>query len=306
MSIHVLDEANRCLHCKAPQCQKGCPIHTPIPQIIAMLQEGRLDEAGRTLFENNPLTTVCSLVCNHENQCEGHCVLGKKGAPVHFSAIENYISSTYSTKMVKGPAPSNGMRVAIVRKPIKNMYLRIKPPNADIVISAPQRMSQSAIERFVTERKPWIERAQRSMRQARDAQLNAQRAQNGNIGDTGASANPPAFVWTDEAKARAQRNIESQLPVLLAKWGPIVGRTPTHITLRLMSSRWGSCTPKTGRIRLNLQLGLMAPRFLEYVLVHEMTHLWENGHGEGFQRRMSAYLPQWRQLRRDINRQVVL
>ena len=121
-----------------------------------------------------------------------------------------------------------------------------------------------------------------------------------------ASANPPAFVWTDEAKARAQRNIESQLPVLLAKWGPIVGRTPTHITLRLMSSRWGSCTPKTGRIRLNLQLGLMAPRFLEYVLVHEMTHLWENGHGEGFQRRMSAYLPQWRQLRRDINRQVVL
>lgn len=91
------------------------------------------------------------------------------------------------------------------------MYLRIKPPNADIVISAPQRMSQSAIERFVTERKPWIERAQRSMRQARDAQLNAQRAQNGNIGDTGASANPPAFVWTDEAKARAQRNIESQL-----------------------------------------------------------------------------------------------
>ena len=92
----------------------------------------------------------------------------------------------------------------------------------------------------------------------------------------------------------------------LSKWGPIVGRTPTHITLRLMSSRWGSCTPKTGRIRLNLQLGLMAPRFLEYVLVHEMTHLWENGHGEGFQRRMSAYLPQWRQLRRDINRQVVL
>ena len=183
-----------------------------------------------------------------------------------------------------------GMRVAIVRKPIKNMYLRIKPPNADIVISAPQRMSQSAIERFVTERKPWIERAQRSMRQARDAQLNAQRAQNGNIGDTGASANPPAFVWTDEAKARAQRNIESQLPVLLAKWGPIVGRTPTHITLRLMSSRWGSCTPKTGRIRLNLQLGLMAPRFLEYVLVHEMTHLWENGHGEGFQayERLSA------------------
>ena len=88
------------------------------------------------------------------------------------------------------------------------------------------------------------------------------------------------------------------------KGSPIIGREPTHVTLRVMTSRWGSCTPKTGRIRLNLQLGLMDPRFLEYVLVHEMTHLWENGHGEGFQRRMSAYLPQWRRLRR--NRHVVL
>ena len=114
MAIHVLDEANRCLNCKVPQCQKGCPIHTPIPTVIQLMLNGKLDEAGWMLFENNPLTTVCSLVCNHENQCEGHCVLGKKGAPVHFSTIENYISSTYSSKMVKGPAPSNGIRVAII------------------------------------------------------------------------------------------------------------------------------------------------------------------------------------------------
>ena len=114
MAIHVLDEANHCLNCKNPQCQKGCPISTPIPKVIRLLLDGKLDEAGWMLFENNPLTTVCSLVCNHENQCEGHCVLGKKGAPVHFSVIENYISTTYSSKMVKGPAPSNGMRAAII------------------------------------------------------------------------------------------------------------------------------------------------------------------------------------------------
>ena len=114
MAIHVLEEAQRCLNCKVPQCQKGCPIHTPISKVIRMMLDGKLDEAGWTLFENNPLTTVCSLVCNHENQCEGHCVLGRKGAPVHFSTIENYISSTYSNKMVKGPAKSNGIRVAIV------------------------------------------------------------------------------------------------------------------------------------------------------------------------------------------------
>lgn len=114
MALHVMDEANRCLGCKVPQCQKGCPINTPIPEVIKLLKSNQLDAAGRILFENNPLTTVCSLVCNHENQCEGHCVLGKKGAPVHFSTIENYISTTYANKMTKGPAPSNGMKVAIV------------------------------------------------------------------------------------------------------------------------------------------------------------------------------------------------
>lgn len=114
MALHVLDEANRCLQCKNPQCVKGCPISTPIPEIISMLKQNRLDEAGRKLFENNPLTTVCSLICNHEKQCEGNCVLAKKGAPVQFSSIEQYISRTYAPKMVKGPAEWNGMRVAII------------------------------------------------------------------------------------------------------------------------------------------------------------------------------------------------
>ena len=114
MALHVLDEANRCLECKNPSCQKGCPINTPIPTVIKLLKENKLDEAGKILFENNPLTTICSLICNHENQCEGHCVLGRKGMPVHFSAIENYISDAYAPKMVKGPAQSNGKKVAII------------------------------------------------------------------------------------------------------------------------------------------------------------------------------------------------
>lgn len=114
MALHVMDEANRCLQCKIPQCQKGCPINTNIPKAIKLLKENKLNDAGKMLFENNPLTTVCSLVCNHEKQCEGHCVLGKKGVPVHFSTIENYISSTFADQMTNGPAPSNGMRVAII------------------------------------------------------------------------------------------------------------------------------------------------------------------------------------------------
>ena len=114
MALHVMDEANHCLGCKNPSCQKGCPIHTNIPEVIRLLKANKLNEAGRMLFENNPLTTVCSLICNHENQCEGHCVRGIKGAPVHFSVIENYISSTYASQMTKGPAEPNGKRVAII------------------------------------------------------------------------------------------------------------------------------------------------------------------------------------------------
>ncbi len=114
MALHVMDEANRCLQCKNPQCMKGCPINTPIPEVIALLKDNKLDDAGRLLFENNPLTTVCSLICNHEKQCEGHCVLGKKGVPVHFSTIEQYISRAYAPKMSRGPAKWNGMRAAII------------------------------------------------------------------------------------------------------------------------------------------------------------------------------------------------
>jgi glutamate synthase (NADPH/NADH) small chain len=109
-----MEEANRCLGCKKPRCQEGCPIHTNIPEVIRLLKAGKLNDAGWMLFENNPLTTVCSLVCNHENQCEGHCVQGIKGAPVHFSVIENYISTTYANQMVKGPAPSNGRKAAVI------------------------------------------------------------------------------------------------------------------------------------------------------------------------------------------------
>ena len=66
MALHVMDEASRCLGCKNPQCQKGCPINTPIPEVIKLLKDNHLVEAGRIRFENNPLTTVCSLISNHE------------------------------------------------------------------------------------------------------------------------------------------------------------------------------------------------------------------------------------------------
>ncbi len=108
MADHVINEAKRCLNCKKPMCRTGCPINTPIPQMIhEFLNEG-ITEAGKMVFENNPLSIICSLVCDHEAQCEGHCIRGIKESPVHISSIENYISSNYFDKM------------DIVRDPLKN------------------------------------------------------------------------------------------------------------------------------------------------------------------------------------------
>lgn len=114
MGLHVIDEAKRCLNCKKPRCQEGCPIHTPIPVMIQMLLQGQMPEAAEMVFANNPLSVICSLVCDHEKQCEGHCVKGIKGEPVHISSIENYISDTCFDRMKLEQLPKNGKRIAVV------------------------------------------------------------------------------------------------------------------------------------------------------------------------------------------------
>ena len=114
MAIHIIDEANRCLGCKKPMCRQGCPIHTSIPQIIQLFKEHKLMEAGEILFENNPMSAICSVVCNHEKQCEGNCVLGRKGNAVHFSSIENYISEMYLDRMQITKGAPKGKKVAVI------------------------------------------------------------------------------------------------------------------------------------------------------------------------------------------------
>lgn len=88
-------EANRCLGCKNARCSNKCPINTPIPQVIELFKDGKVEEAGEILFENNPLSLVCSIVCPHERQCYGNCIRGIKGDSVNFYEIERYISVKY-------------------------------------------------------------------------------------------------------------------------------------------------------------------------------------------------------------------
>lgn len=95
MKKNIIDLAKTCLGCKKPSCQRGCPVNTPIAEMIRQFLAGDIDKAGDMLFDNNPLSAICSIVCPHEKHCEGHCVLNKKFTPVSVGEIENYISDRY-------------------------------------------------------------------------------------------------------------------------------------------------------------------------------------------------------------------
>ena len=126
MAHNVIAEAKRCLNCKKPLCRQGCPINTDIPGFISTFLKGDIEGAGKMLFDNNPLSVVCSIVCNHGNQCQGHCVRGLKGEPVEISTIENYISERYLDSLVLERAPSNGIKVAVIGSGPAGITISIK------------------------------------------------------------------------------------------------------------------------------------------------------------------------------------
>ncbi|MYL81787.1 NADPH-dependent glutamate synthase [Desulfovibrio aerotolerans] len=102
-------EAARCLQCKKPACRKGCPVEVDIPGFIKQLVAGEHDEAYAVLRRTNSLPAVCGRVCPQENQCEGACILGKKGEPVAIGRLERFAADTYLAKsacetLTGGPA----------------------------------------------------------------------------------------------------------------------------------------------------------------------------------------------------------
>ncbi|MES9996897.1 NADPH-dependent glutamate synthase [Desulfovibrio aminophilus] len=91
-------EASRCLQCKTPLCRKGCPVEIDIPGFIARLRAGDRDGAYRVLRQTNSLPAVCGRVCPQEVQCEGSCILGKKGEPVAIGRLERYVADSFAAE----------------------------------------------------------------------------------------------------------------------------------------------------------------------------------------------------------------
>lgn len=88
----AIKEAQRCLHCKVPGCKKGCPISNDIPDWISELAMGNFGNAMSVINERSNLPAVCGRVCGHERQCEGSCVLAKKGEAIHIGKLERFLA----------------------------------------------------------------------------------------------------------------------------------------------------------------------------------------------------------------------
>ncbi|XWV21534.1 MAG: NAD(P)-dependent oxidoreductase [Prevotella sp.] len=125
-SFHVVDEgftmkeaineAKKCLNCKTPLCRKGCPIGNNIPDFIHALSMGNMGDAMSIINEKSNLPAICGRVCPHEKQCQGHCVLNKKGEPIQIGKLEQFIAD-FDTNMnlIRGKLPQKDRgKIAII------------------------------------------------------------------------------------------------------------------------------------------------------------------------------------------------
>jgi predicted metal-dependent hydrolase len=219
-----------------------------------------------------------------------------------------------------------GIKIDVVYKDIKNLHVAVYPPAGRVRVAAPHRLDEAHIRLAVIQRLPWI---RRQRKQLQDATRQSPREMV--MGES-------HYIWgvrrrLDVVQRRGRSQIElaggrlllyvpenrdasarlkllqdwqrSQLraaiPALIEKWEPTVGRTVPGWSIRRMKTKWGSCNRETGRIWFNLELTKKHPRCLEYVVVHEMTHLLERNHSARFTNLMDGFLPDWRSRRDQLN-----
>lgn len=169
------------------------------------------------------------------------------------------------------------LEVWVIRKNVKNITVHVTSPDGRIEVSAPPRVPDSEIEDLVMRKRNWIVRN-------RDIIL--------------ASPMSRAEYASKEEIEQWRTIVKALVPPLVAKWEPIMGVKVGSLAYRNMKSRWGSCQPSTGRVCINIRLALYPPQCLEYVVVHELCHFLEPGHGPRFKALMTRFLPGWEEARK--------
>lgn len=169
--------------------------------------------------------------------------------------------------------------IVIKRKNIKNMYLRVSPPNGDVIISAPFKTKNEDIVKFITNKKYWIKDKRGEMIKKK---LNY-------------------MDWTNEEVRNGKNLLKEKVPFYINKWEPILNVHVDSWYTRLMKTRWGTCNIKTRRICINLSLSRKNDDILEYVIVHEMIHLKERLHNKEFYSHMGKHIPKWKEYKQILS-----
>lgn len=166
----------------------------------------------------------------------------------------------------------------LTRKRMRSIRLRVVPPTGELKVSAPFSTPVSRIDAFVASKQSWIA--------ARRAEIEGM---------------APRLEHGVQAEA-CREELEAWLEELLPYWCERFGVEQPHISLRIMRSQWGSCRASTQRITLNLELARRGRDMAEYVLVHELSHLFEMNHGPRFYALMDRHLPDWRERKARLGR----
>ncbi len=215
----------------------------------------------------------------------------------------------------------------VVRKDIKNVHLSVYPPTGRVRISAPARMSLDTIRLFAISKLGWIRQQQRKLReQERDTPreyLNREshylwgkryllkvreedvspsvQIQHGSLL---LRVRPGASDATKEAVVAGwyRQLLKAAVPPLVDTWEPRLEVEVKGFFVQQMKTKWGSCNPSAGTIRLNTELAKKPKECLEYIVVHEMIHLLEPTHSPRFLALMDRVVPNWRSTRDLLNR----
>lgn len=222
----------------------------------------------------------------------------------------------------------DGLCVTIVRKSIKNMHLRVLSPDGKIQITAPNRLSVSQIDRFVREKRGWIETQQQRLSE-RPAATNPAfadgqtvylwggsytlRLEEASRGRSALQRGQEIVLSIRPEDDAAQREsllngfyreaLSNQIAARLPLWEARTGLHPSAWQIKNMKTRWGTCNTATRKIWLNLQLAKQPPVCLDYVIAHELTHLRYPGHGQDFKTFLTRAMPNWPEVRKTLNNQ---
>lgn len=219
----------------------------------------------------------------------------------------------------------DGVEVQVNKKNIKHMYLCVKPPDGRVSVSAPLKMSDEAIERFVSAKAGWLI-TQRAKFAGQPWQGKLQYISGETLYLWGKGyflqvgcgnkksltlAGNTAKLTVRKGSSAAQRetfvrewyrmHLKAEIERLLPKWEEITGLKCGSWQTKYMTSKWGTCNITNRKIWFNLQLAKKSVDCLEYVILHELAHLLVKNHNADFKAVMDKYMPYWREVKNKLN-----